>query len=76
MHKYKNSDKCFSFLSGTSHVADSALRQVHVTAGKQAAKESHADGLSPVGEKRKIKSQGKMCRERERVRGEKGVSAV
>lgn len=35
VYKGENSDKCTSFLSSTSHVADSALRQVHVTVEKQ-----------------------------------------
>ena len=57
VYKCENSDKCTSFLSGASHVADSALIQVHVTAEKQTENEgeSHADRLSPTGRKRKIK---------------------
>ncbi len=39
VYKCENSDKCTSFLSGASHVADSALRQVHVTAEKQTERE-------------------------------------
>lgn len=71
VYKCENSDKCTSFLSGASHVADSALRQVHVTAEKQTEKEreSRTDRLSPKGRMRKIKRE--IYRERE-----KGVSAV
>ena len=52
-YECENSDKCTSFLSGTSHVADSALRQVHVTVEKQTEREreSHTDRLGPWGEK-------------------------
>lgn len=68
VHKCENCDKCTSFLSRTSHVADSALRQVHVTMEKQTEKErlSHTDRLSPTGRRRKIKSESKIYRERGR----------
>lgn len=68
VHKCENCDKCTSFLFRTSHVADSALRQVHVTMEKQTEKErlSHTDRLSPTGRRRKIKSESKVYRERGR----------
>lgn len=39
VYKCENGDKCTSFLSGTSHVEDSALRQLHVTVEQQTEKE-------------------------------------
>lgn len=61
VYKGRNCDKCTSFLSGTANVADSALRQVHVTVEKQRAREQ-SGWWGEEGNEEKCK----MWRERER----------
>lgn len=76
VYECENGDKCTGFLSGTSYVTDSALRQVHVTAEQQRKRERGRERDShrqvPKVEKEEERKVSKLDtqRRRERERGE------